>query len=140
VIATRSVFYPSTERLMGWDVSGSGFRIVLSAHIPRIVRERLRGDVDDFLAQHGLTRADIAAWVSHPGGPRVLEAVQEALELPAAALELAWTSLREVGNLSSVSVLLVLGDTLQRPPPPGAFGVMLAMGPGFCCELVLLRW
>jgi alkylresorcinol/alkylpyrone synthase len=141
VVASRSVFYPDSERVMGWDISERGFRIVLSAEVPEVVRRHLRGDVDAFLGDHGLTRDGIAVWISHPGGPKVLEAVQEALELPDEALRIAWKSLREVGNLSSTSVLLVLEATLARPrPAPGSHGVMLAMGPGFCSELVLLRW
>ena len=98
---------------MGWDISESGFRIVLSAEVPEVVRRHLRGDVDAFLADHGLTRSDIRSWISHPGGPKVLEAMQEALELPDDALESAWRTLREVGNLSSTSVLLVLEETLR---------------------------
>ncbi|MCU0304161.1 MAG: hypothetical protein MUC56_08905 [Thermoanaerobaculales bacterium] len=140
IVASRSVFYPDTERVMGWDISEAGFRIVLSAEVPEVVRRYLRRDVDAFLADHGLGRSDIAVWVSHPGGPKVLEAVQAALELPAEALESAWRSLREVGNLSSTSVLLVLEETLAARPEAGSAGVMLAMGPGFCSELVLLRW
>jgi alkylresorcinol/alkylpyrone synthase len=141
IVATRSVFYPDSERVMGWDISEKGFGIVLSAEVPEVVRRHLRGDVDAFLAEHGLRRGDIASWVCHPGGPKVLEAMEEALELPAEALALTWESLREVGNLSSTSVLLVLADTLDsRRPPPGSWGVLLAMGPGFCSELVLLRW
>jgi alkylresorcinol/alkylpyrone synthase len=127
--------------VMGWDISEKGFRIVLSADVPQMVRDYLRRDVDAFLADHGLTRADIASWVCHPGGPKVLEAMEEALELPAEALAVTWKSLREVGNLSSTSVLLVLADTLDaHRPPPGSWGLVLAMGPGFCSELVLLRW
>ena len=140
VIDSRSSFYPDTERVMGWDVSERGFKIVLSAEVPEMVRHNLRRDVDAFLSEHGLTKDDIAAWISHPGGPRVLEAMQEALELPDDALEGAWRTLREVGNLSSTSVLLVLDQTLQSPPPPGSWGLMSAMGPGFCSELVLLKW
>lgn len=141
IVATRSIFYRDSERVMGWDVGASGFRIVLSAEVPKVVERHLRGDVDAFLAEHGLIRADIASWVAHPGGPKVLEAMQSALELPEDALELTWKSLREVGNLSSTSVLLVLRDTLaHRRPPPGSWGLLLAMGPGFCSELVLLRW
>ena len=141
VIASRSVFYPDSEDVMGWDISESGFRIVLSAEVPEVVRRHLRGDVDSFLADQGLTRSDITAWISHPGGPKVLQAMQEALELPDEALELAWNTLREVGNLSSTSVLLVLEETLrEKRPEPGDFGLMVAMGPGFCSELVLLRW
>jgi alkylresorcinol/alkylpyrone synthase len=126
--------------VMGWDVSERGFKVVLSAEVPEMVRRHLRRDVDAFLADHGLCRDHIAAWVSHPGGPRVLEAMQDALELPDGALDGAWRTLREVGNLSSTSVLLVLQETLASPPPPGSWGLMSAMGPGFCSELVLLRW
>lgn len=141
VLATRSVFYPDSERVMGWDISERGFQIVLSAEVPEVVREFLRGDIDAFLADQGLKRADIGSWVAHPGGPKVLEAMQEALELPEGALDLTWKSLREVGNLSSASVLMVLGDTLaERRPAPGTLGMLLAMGPGFCSELVLLEW
>jgi alkylresorcinol/alkylpyrone synthase len=141
IVASRSVFYPDSERVMGWDISEDGFRIVLSADVPRMVRDHLRRDVDAFLAEHGLGRSDVASWVCHPGGPKVLEAMEEALELPPEALAVTWRSLREVGNLSSTSVLLVLADTLEsHRPPPGSWGLLLAMGPGFCSELVLLRW
>jgi alkylresorcinol/alkylpyrone synthase len=141
VVATRSVFYPDSERVMGWDISETGFKIVLSSDVPVVAREKLRPDVDAFLADHGLTRADITSWVCHPGGPKVLEAMHEALELPEGALDVTWRSLREVGNLSSTSVLLVLEETLaNHRPPPGSWGMLIAMGPGFCSELVLLRW
>ena len=140
VVATRSVFYPDTERVMGWDISERGFRIVLSAEVPDIVRARLRGDVEGFLADQGLSPSDIAVWIAHPGGPKVLEAMEESLELPDGALDRAWRTLRERGNLSSTSVLLVLGEVLDNPPPEGSFGLVTAMGPGFCSELVLLRW
>ena len=141
VLATRSVFYPDTERVMGWDVTDGGFRIVLSADVPEVVRDFLRRDVDAFLADHGLTRDRITTWIAHPGGPKVLIAMAEALELGDGALEPAWRTLREVGNLSSTSVLLVLEDVMRASRPPnGSYGVILAMGPGFCSELVLVRW
>jgi alkylresorcinol/alkylpyrone synthase len=141
IVGTRSIFYSDSEEVMGWDISEAGFRIILSPDVPEVVRRYLPGDVDGFLADHGLTRDDIRFWISHPGGPKVLEAMQEALELPADALESAWRTLRDVGNLSSTSVLLVLEEALRRPrPEPGSFGLMVAMGPGFCSELVLLRW
>lgn len=141
IVATRSVFYPDSEQVMGWNISESGFQIVLSADVPEVVREHLRRDVDAFLAENGLTRADITSWVCHPGGPKVLEAMQDALELPDGALDVTWRSLQEVGNLSSTSVLLVLAETLENHrPEPGSWGMITAMGPGFCSELVLLRW
>jgi len=141
IVATRAIFYRDSERVMGWDISENGFQIVLSADVPKVVEEHLRADVDSFLAERGLTRREIASWVCHPGGPKVLEAMAKALEVPDGALELTWRSLAEVGNLSSTSVLLVLEATLaERRPPAGSFGMLLALGPGFCSELVLLRW
>lgn len=141
VVATRSVFYPESERVMGWDITERGFRIVLSSSVPRVVEENLGRDVDAFLAANQLTRGDVRSWVCHPGGPKVLEAMETTLELDDAALELTWRSLSEVGNLSSSSILLVLEDTIrERRPEPGSPGMMIAMGPGFCSELVLLEW
>lgn len=141
VVATRSRMYPDTGHVMGWAVTESGFRVVLDPSVPDLVRRFLPDDVRAFLAEHGLTPDDITAWVCHPGGPKVLQAVGEALDLPEGALDVTWRSLSEVGNLSSSSVLHVLRDTLDRcAPEPGSPGLMLAMGPGFCCELVLLRW
>lgn len=140
VVASRSVFYPDSERVMGWDVSERGFQVVLSAEVPDVVRRNLRGDVDRFLAEHGMTLSDVSVWVAHPGGPKVLEAMQESLELPRQALERTWQSLSAVGNLSSTSVLLVLKETMAAQPPPGSRGLMMALGPGFCSELVLLEW
>jgi alkylresorcinol/alkylpyrone synthase len=141
VVATRSRFYPDTERVMGWDIGGSGFRIVLDASVADVVEANLGADLDEFLGAHELKTEDIARWVTHPGGPKVLEAVARAARLPDEALAPARDCLARVGNLSSASVLHVLADTMSGPPPePGSFGVLLAMGPGFCAELVLLQW
>lgn len=141
VVATRSVFYPDSERVMGWDISERGFQVVLSAEVPEVVRRFLRRDVDEFLKDQGVSRSQIVSWVAHPGGPRVLDALQETLELGPEALRLTWQGLEKVGNLSSTSVLLVLQETMRtRRPEPGSLGMLLAMGPGFCSELVLLEW
>ncbi|WP_406099421.1 type III polyketide synthase [Streptomyces sp. NBC_01013] len=141
VVATRSRMYPDTEHIMGWDIGDSGFKVVLDPGVPDVVRRHLADDVRDFLAEHGLKPKDVAHWVCHPGGPKVLEAVSDVLSLPDGALDVTWRSLAEVGNLSSSSVLHVLRDTLeQRRPERGSPGLLMAMGPGFCCELVLLRW
>lgn len=140
VVDTRSRLYPDSERTMGFDVTGDGLRIVLDAQVPAVVNHYIRDDVDGFLADHGLTRADIGWWVCHPGGPKVIEALEDALELPREAVQLTWDSLARIGNLSSASVLHVLADTMRdRPPQPGSWGVVMAMGPGFCSELVLAR-
>jgi alkylresorcinol/alkylpyrone synthase len=140
VTASRSHLYPDSERTMGWDVTDGGLKIVLDADVPQLVERYLSEDVHRFLGDHGLTIADIDTWVSHPGGPKVIEAINAALDLPERALELTWRSLADVGNLSSASVLHVLRDTIDKHPPAGTPGLLMAMGPGFCSELVLLRW
>jgi alkylresorcinol/alkylpyrone synthase len=141
VTATGSVFYPDTERVMGWDIVDGGFKVVLSAKVPEVVREHVRGDVDAFLAAHGLERSRIRHWIAHTGGPKVLKAFEETLELPADTLARSWKSLRETGNLSSAAVLFVLGELLDSgEPEPGDHGLLMSMGPGFFSELVLLQW
>lgn len=144
VLTSRSRMYPETERTMGWDIGGSGFRIVLSPGVADVITSNLGADVCAFLAANSLTKDDIAAWVCHPGGPKVLEAMESALDLHDGQLDVTWRSLAAIGNLSSASVLHVLGDTLSgrgvHPPDLGSPGLLMAMGPGFCAELVLLRW
>jgi alkylresorcinol/alkylpyrone synthase len=140
VLDSRSHLYPDSQRTMGWDVDSTGFRLVLSPDVPKVVEKYLGDDVTNFLAAHGMEVDDIGTWVSHPGGPKVIEAITATLGLPDDALELTWRSLAEVGNLSSASVLHVLRDTIAKRPVAGSSGLMMAMGPGFCSELVLLRW
>ncbi len=139
VVDTRSAFFPDTERVMGWDVGASGFKVVLSADVPEIVKRHLPAEVDAFLEDNRLTRSDVRHWICHPGGPKVINAIEESLELPENALAITRESLASVGNLSSASVLHVLGKTQHRAVP-GDIGVLMAMGPGFCAELVLLVW
>ncbi len=141
IVDTATSFYPETEDAMGWNISEEGFRIVLSPEVPNIVREHLPEDVDAFLAKHQLTRGDVGSWVLHTGGPKVLEAMTGSLGIPREACEASWESLRKMGNLSSASVLMVLEDVMMnRRPAPGTWGILAAVGPGFCSQLVLLRW
>jgi alkylresorcinol/alkylpyrone synthase len=140
ILDSRSHLYPDSLRTMGYDVGTEGFELVLSKDVAAVVEQYIEDDVTGFLGAHGLTTTDIGAFVSHPGGPKVIEAITAALSLPPDALELTWRSLGEIGNLSSASVLHVLRDTIAKKPPSGSPGLMLAMGPGFCSELVLLRW
>ena len=141
VLASRTRLYPDTSRTMGWDVGTDGLRIVLGADVPQIVTRYLGLDIKRFLADHGLDLSDISAWVAHPGGPKVIEAMEAELDAGPNALAVTWNSLRTIGNLSSASVLHVLADTLREvAPPAGGYGVLMAMGPGFSSELVLLRW
>jgi alkylresorcinol/alkylpyrone synthase len=140
VLASRSVFFPETEHVMGWRITDEGFRVVLSGEVPDLAG-RIRPDVDAFLAEHGLALRDVDHFVCHPGGPKVLRAFEAALALDSSALDITWSHLARCGNLSSASVLMVLGDTIEtRRPSAGSRGLLLAMGPGFCAELVLLQW
>jgi alkylresorcinol/alkylpyrone synthase len=141
ILATRSIFYPATEEMMGWNISEKGFRIILSTEVPTLIRENLGRDVDAFLADNGHQRSDLKSYVMHTGGPKVLEASAAALGLNNGELDASWACLRKVGNLSSASVLVVLEDVMKnRRPEPGTLGLLAAMGPGFCSELLLLQW
>ncbi|MFY9791594.1 MAG: 3-oxoacyl-[acyl-carrier-protein] synthase III C-terminal domain-containing protein [Candidatus Sulfotelmatobacter sp.] len=141
ILATRSIFYPNTEDMMGWNISEKGFRIILSTEVPTLIRQNLGRDVDSFLADNGHQRSDLKSFVLHTGGPKVLDASADALGLHNGELDASWDCLRKVGNLSSASVLCVLEDVMKnRRPVPGTLGLLAAMGPGFCSELLLLQW
>ncbi|GAB7193503.1 3-oxoacyl-[acyl-carrier-protein] synthase III C-terminal domain-containing protein [Kineococcus sp. NUM-3379] len=144
VVATRSRLYPGTTGELGWDVGTGGFRIVLSAELPAILRAHLAEDVGEFLEDHGLKPGDVGTWVVHAGGPKVLDAVAGSLGLPEEALAVSWRSLEAVGNLSSASVLHVLADTMRLrgsgSAAAGGEALLLAVGPGISVEVVLLRW
>jgi len=140
IIDTASRLYPDSLRTMGWDVGAAGFQLVLSPDVPEMVSRYLRDDMSGFLGGHDLQIDDVGVWVSHPGGPKVIEAITDSLTLPADALELTWRSLAEIGNVSSSSVLHILRDTMDKRPGDGSPAVMMAMGPGFCSELLLMQW
>jgi alkylresorcinol/alkylpyrone synthase len=141
ILGTRSVFYPDSEDIMGWDISEKGFRIVLSSKLPELIQQHLGADLDRFLADFGLSRGDISNWVIHTGGPKILEAIERALGLSDRDLRLSWECLRRHGNISSASVLLVLEETMTScRPEAGQLGLLAAMGPGFCSEFILMRW
>ncbi len=115
---------------------------MLSPQLPQLIVDNVGHDVDVFLADHGLARKDIGRWIMHTGGPKILEATAKALDLTREDMAASWDCLRKVGNLSSASVLPRLGGSFQRTFRPEAetYSVLAAMGPGFCSELVLLRW
>ena len=140
VIASRSEVYPESGDTLGWRLGSDGFRIVLTAELADVVEQRLKGSVSSFLAEHDLVIEEISAWVCHPGGPRVIDAIQASLKLPDSAVAMSRRSLAEVGNLSSASVLHILEQTIGSCPPPGSYGLMIGLGPGVSAELVLLRW
>ena len=140
VLDSVSRLFPDSERTMGWDVGSTGLKIVLDAEVPTLVQLYLADEVKRFLDRHELAMSDIDRWICHPGGPKVIEAVRSVLGLGAEALAVTERSLARIGNLSSASVLHVLRETIDLQPAKGSYGLMIAMGPGFCAELVLLRW
>jgi alkylresorcinol/alkylpyrone synthase len=137
--ATHSAFFHDTEWVMGWEIDADGFGLVLSGELPQVIEDELAAEVDAFLGREGLGRADIGAWISHPGGPKVLEAIANALDLHDGQLDLSWESMAELGNLSSASVLDVLRRHLEAEPDDDRPAVVMAMGPGFSAEFVLLE-
>jgi alkylresorcinol/alkylpyrone synthase len=141
ILDTRSVFYPNTEEMMGWEISEKGFRIVLSPEVPNLIQRQLGADVETFFRDLGRSREEIGSWVLHTGGPKVLQATAAALGLENGELAASWDCLRRTGNLSSASVLVVLEEVMKnRRPASGTLGLLAAMGPGFCSELVALEW
>lgn len=141
VLDSKAKFFHDTERVMGWDVVDGGFKIVLGSEVPSIAREGVPGLVDALLQKHGKSRNDVDYWIVHPGGPAVMEGLRAGLGLTHAQVERTKRSLSEVGNLSSASVLFLLDEVVhQVKPEPGRLGLMIAMGPAFCAEAVLLQW
>jgi alkylresorcinol/alkylpyrone synthase len=126
---------------MGFDLRDSGFHIVLSKDVPQLIRERIRELVEGFLARQGLRREDISAFILHPGGQKLLSFMEAELDLTHADTEFSWDVLRRFGNLSSASVLFILQEWLsKREMPSGSYGLLMAFGPGFTAEMILLQW
>jgi predicted naringenin-chalcone synthase len=123
---------------MTWEVTDLGFRMGLSPKVPQVLSVHVRMLVDDLLARHGLVRGDVDGWAVHPGGPKILDVVQEQLDLSPEALATSRATLAEYGNCSSPTVLLVLEALRQRPEPPRRV-VMLAFGPGLTLYAALLE-
>jgi len=140
LVASNSTLWPDTLDVMGWEVGDEGLHVVFSRDIPTIVRERVRPCVEAFLASQGMSLAGISHLVAHPGGAKVLAAYASALDWPETGLTHARAVLREQGNLSSPSGLFVLERFLEaRAFEPGQSGLLVALGPGFAAELLLLR-
>jgi alkylresorcinol/alkylpyrone synthase len=101
----------------------------------------VKGLAEGFLARQGLRQKDISAFLLHPGGQKLLSFMQEELGLSRADTEVSWDILRRYGNLSSASVLFILNEWLvQKEMPSGSYGLLMAFGPGFTAEMILLQW
>jgi len=139
VVATTSATYADTTDVIGFNVGGTGFEIVLSPGVADVIETNFPVDVAAFLLANDLSVADIDTWIAHPGGPKVLEAFARSLEVPTNEFALSWSSLERVGNLSSAAVLHVLADTLAAPATR-TNALLFAVGPGVSAEFVLLEW
>jgi alkylresorcinol/alkylpyrone synthase len=140
LVDARSTLWPGTLDVMGWDVDPHGLHVVFSRDIPSIVRERVRTNLEEFLAGHGLGLDGLEHVVAHPGGPKVLAAYAEALGRSTDAFRHSRDVLRECGNMSSPTCLFVLERLLASGEvAAGEHAVLAALGPGFSSELVLMR-
>lgn len=137
VRGTRSVLIPDSADVIGWAVGGTGFEIVLTPAVAEIIARHFPREVHAVLAEHGLAASEVAAWIAHPGGPRVLDSFEQALDLGPHDLASSWACLDRVGNLSSAAVLHVLADTLDSEVSGPA--LLFALGPGVSAEFVLLE-
>jgi len=141
ILGSESYLFPDSIDAMGFDLRDEGFHIVLSKEVPQLIRDRVGGLVDAFLARHSLTREDMKAWILHPGGQKLLCFLQEALGLRDDQTQPSWNVLRDYGNLSSASVLFVLHEWLARGEMvAGDRGLLAAFGPGFSAEMLLVQW
>jgi alkylresorcinol/alkylpyrone synthase len=141
VLETLSHIFPGSTGALGFDLHEDGFHSVISKDIPAILKSEIAALVDKLAARGGLTREDLTCFVLHPGGKKILGAVEDGLGLPREATQPSWDVLRDYGNQSSASVLFVLHEWLtRRQTPAGSHGVLAAFGPGLTTEMLLLRW
>lgn len=130
---------PSSYDVMGWDVSQRGLKVRFSQSIPSLVQGELGNLIREGLDSYGLTIADIGTWVLHPGGAKVLTAYRQGMGIDEQSYQASWSVLRRFGNMSSPTVLFVL-EELMGKVEAGSMGILLALGPGFAAEGVLLEW
>ncbi|AWB88166.1 type III polyketide synthase [Salinibacterium hongtaonis] len=140
VVDSRSAYYAETHNVIGWNINGGGFEIVLTPGVAEVININFLRDVTGFLAGHSLAVSDIDHWVAHPGGPKILEAFSSALEVPPESFARSWATLERAGNLSSAAVLHVLADVIEGGGEQGESGLLFALGPGVSAEFVLLEW
>ena len=140
IVGARTRLFPEAQHLMGWNFTSDGMRLVLSRDIPAFVSAQAAPEVREFLGSHGTFVSGLTHYVLHPGGPKVMSTYRSAFGLPESGVRVARESMRRYGNLSSASVLFMLKDVVSAQPRVGDTGLMLALGPGFACEMLLLRW
>lgn len=140
ILGSQSFIWPDTLEVMGWNIQNEGMMVIFSRDIPSLVTQKVRPQVEHFLKRQQLTLEKVTRYITHPGGTKVLQAYETALNLKPDDLTLAKEVLRNYGNMSSCTILYVLEKELKRSHNLGEYGLMLALGPGFSCEQVLLQW
>jgi alkylresorcinol/alkylpyrone synthase len=141
IIDNRSFLIPNTVGLMGLEVLSSGFRNILRPEVSDYVKKGLEPLINSLLADHNLEIDQLYRWIVHPGGPKIIDTVEAEFGLDSQALQLSRDTLAEIGNISSGTVLYMLDKTLsEKQTPPNSYGLMVAMGPGFSQEAILLKW
>lgn len=138
ILATRTHFFHDTPQMMGFDLTDEGFRIILDKRVPQLLEERLPGVVKSFLSQSGIEPGQIRNYLLHPGGRKILDTLRDLFALEESDLAPSRDTLREVGNLSSASILWVLSKALDGQGRQG-YALLGAFGPGFNAELLLGR-
>ncbi|HEY2581568.1 MAG TPA: 3-oxoacyl-[acyl-carrier-protein] synthase III C-terminal domain-containing protein [Mucilaginibacter sp.] len=137
-VASSSKLYYDSLEVMGWDFQDTGFKVLFSKDIPAFINEHIKGDIENFLTRQGLKLSDIKNFIFHPGGKKVLDAYENSLDVEGDFLKKTREIMNDYGNMSSVTVLYVLEKFMREGFEPG-YGLMLAMGPGFSSEMVLLK-
>jgi len=140
ILATTSKLMPDSEDVMGWNLKNNGLHVIFSKSIPSIITRWLGPFVHEFLAKQELTKDDITNFIAHPGGKKILEAYENSLGFDRKKTDISRDVLRNNGNMSSPTVLYVLKQFIETEPIAGEYGLMAALGPGFCGELLLLEW
>jgi alkylresorcinol/alkylpyrone synthase len=141
ILDSESFTLPGSMDALGFDLRDTGFHIVLSKDLPQLVRDKIKGLVENFLGRHNLTPQEMAAYLLHPGGQKLLVCIEEELGLQRCHTEFSWDVLRDYGNLSSATILFILQEWLtKKQMNPGDYGLVAGFGPGFSSELLLLQW
>ena len=141
ILDSESFTLPGSMDALGFDLRDTGFHIVLSKDLPQLVRDKIKGLVENFLGRHNLTPQEMAAYLLHPGGQKLLVCIEEELGLQRCHTEFSWDVLRDYGNLSSATILFILQEWLtKKQMNPGDYGLVAGFGPGFSSEFLLLQW
>lgn len=140
ILGRGSKWMPNSEDVMGWNVKNSGLHVVFSKSIPVIISKWLGPFIHEFLNKHNVLPEQIDNFVAHPGGKKVLKAYEEALHLTEDHTAISREILKANGNMSSPTVLYVLEQFMLKKNIPNTFGLLVALGPGFSGEAVLLEW